>query len=253
MSEWLCEICWIQTKTFHHFYKRVESRHANQRKTNELSSSLSVPIKAERSDSPIEETCEPDLNIVKCEETELTEVGEIIDYNVYGSKSLRVTFLLSLTKKNSLPLPGEESETSEDDEQPSNKKCKNDDEDSSTTNNPAVDTKQNSRTESDEQDEQIRKFFTMKCDLCDNIEFKTLSDAQIHYRNVHNTRGYLMCCAKKYMYRYNILGHIQHHTDPIALRCDQCGKSFLDKRALKNHIQNVHSAENFPCDKCDKM
>lgn len=64
MPEWLCQICWIQTKTFHNFYKRIEIRHANYRPID----LASTQIKQEQSVSP-----EPEFDIVKCEEIELPE------------------------------------------------------------------------------------------------------------------------------------------------------------------------------------
>lgn len=62
MPEWLCEICWIQTKTFHNFYKRVEIRHGNYRRAI-----VSVEIKQERNGSPVD--LEPDY-LVKHEKVE---------------------------------------------------------------------------------------------------------------------------------------------------------------------------------------
>lgn len=62
MPEWLCEICWIQTKTFHNFYKRIEIRQGNYRRAI-----VSVEIKLERNVSPVD--LEPDY-LVKHEEVE---------------------------------------------------------------------------------------------------------------------------------------------------------------------------------------
>lgn len=76
MPEWLCEICWIQTKTFHQFYKRVETRHGNYCSSNALVSTDS--IKQERSDSPIDDqvNLELPIDIVKQEETDLLHTKE---------------------------------------------------------------------------------------------------------------------------------------------------------------------------------
>lgn len=63
-------MCWINTKTFHNFYKRVEWRQKNYRHSASVKAIVNfVSIKQERSDSP---AIEPDLNIVKCEVTEPT-------------------------------------------------------------------------------------------------------------------------------------------------------------------------------------
>lgn len=92
---YVCKICWTNVQTFHNFYKRVEwlhEKHSVAIKTN--SSSSVVQQKHSGSVSP-----EPDLNIVKCEETELRFVvtdlqikneecsdNDNVDFSQYQSK-----------------------------------------------------------------------------------------------------------------------------------------------------------------------
>lgn len=139
--------------------------------------------------------------------------------------------------------------------------------------------------EKEKEDAQIREFFTMKCELCSDVEFETLLRATQHYRKVHKVRGYLKCCGSKCFRRCQILEHIRYHTDPDGFRCKQCGKICKNKYSLKrhishhaplssrvhkcslcpssfalrgllnSHIKQNHSAKNgetFPCDKCGK-
>lgn len=138
--------------------------------------------------------------------------------------------------------------------------------------------------ERDIQDQRIREFFTMECDICSDIKFETFVCASRHYRKVHNIDGYLICCGKKYRRRCRLLEHMVLHTNPNALRCDQCDKSFNSERALKyhtenhlpidsraykcslcpisfgdasrlkRHVENTHlnKEKNIPCDKCNK-
>lgn len=70
MSEWLCRICWIQTKTFHDFYKKVEVRHGHCGRSNDLDSHIKQEPWQERSGFQRDESLELDLNLVKYEETE---------------------------------------------------------------------------------------------------------------------------------------------------------------------------------------
>lgn len=138
----------------------------------------------------------------------------------------------------------------------------------------------------DDQDKQIREFFSMKCELCVDVELENLLRVRQHYRKVHQIPGYLTCCGRKFTKRCKILDHIRYHTNPKALRCDECGKVCKDKNSLKLHISNhvpmesreykcnlctssftkpwllkIHmrskhtskTGEDFPCDKCDKM
>lgn len=89
-----------------------------------------------------------------------------------------------------------------------------------------------------QEDGRIREFFSMVCEICNDVEFETFVKAKNHYRNVHNTAGYLSCCGKKFLRRGRVLDHIHRHLNPDAYRCDPCGKRFADKFALKNHIEN---------------
>lgn len=136
-----------------------------------------------------------------------------------------------------------------------------------------------------ERNAQIRDLFTMRCDICSDVEFEDFLGARKHYHEVHNTRGYLICCGKKFWRRKAMLEHVRTHINPKAFECDMCGKRFsskfslvnhfsthtpLDSRAykcslcrssfgkeriLRVHVQATHNSktgENFPCDKCNK-
>lgn len=283
MSEWLCQICWIQTKTFHHFYKRIEFRHGNDSKSNVIVV-RSDEIKQERSVSP--QALEADLSLVKCEleETELTLTCEAMESQTkqegssFDCNDDQINFL------SQYGLFGEHLQTSNDE------KVKIDgDDDSSNADNqtPGPDIqlktyKSLSLSEQEEENAQMHEFFNMKCEICPDVEFETFVAAKKHYRSVHNTRGYLICCGKKIWRRYLIMQHIRRHINPDGIRCDQCGKSLINKYALKKHIaihqpvdsraykcslcsssytiagalkrhmEDQHSGAKFPCDKCDK-
>lgn len=99
------------------------------------------------------------------------------------------------------------------------------------------------------EDAQIREFFNMECEICSD-RFETFVKAKNHYRIVHNTAGYLTCCGKKFLRRGRVLDHIHRHLNPDAYRCDPCGKRFSDKFALKNHIEN-HEPFNSRAYKCN--
>lgn len=110
----------------------------------------------------------------------------------------------------------------------------------------------NSRTkDTADEDAQIREFFSMVCEICSD-KFETFIKAKNHYRIVHNTVGYLTCCGKKFLRRGRVLDHIHRHLNPDAYRCDPCGRSFADKFALKNHIENHEPFDSraFKCNLC---
>ncbi|KAG4070939.1 hypothetical protein HA402_001376 [Bradysia odoriphaga] len=265
MPEWVCEICWIQTKTFHHFYKRLEFRHKNC-----LSSIVFVKIdeiKQERSISPMEEALEADLNIVKCEEEKV------------------IAITTDNTETRNKDKSSDEDENDNSGDQNSEDGEATEDEDKLSFDKPNKYTL-HSRSEIEKQDAEIRKFFRMKCEICSDVELDTLKKARKHYRQVHKTRGYLICCGMKFKFRYRMLDHIQFHVNPDGHRCEQCGRSFKDKHrlkmhmkihiplnlrghkcslcskicttaaSLKHHVQHIHptdSSETFPCNQCDKI
>lgn len=130
------------------------------------------------------------------------------------------------------------------------------------------------------QDAEIYNFFSMKCDICSDVQFETLQKMRKHYRQVHKmAKGYLTCCGNKYHSRYLMMDHIQYHVNPDAHHCDQCNKSFGNRNMLRVHIQShvrthkctmcstsfpsaakltyhvrhKHTKEKIPCDQCGKV
>ncbi|XP_037044366.1 transcription factor grauzone-like [Bradysia coprophila] len=258
MPEWVCEMCWSQTKTFHHFYKRLELRHQNY--FNSIG--LVDEIKQERCVSPVEAAVEAFLFVDKCEEeTDIT------------------------IKTDDMQTPSMENSCDEDDDdnRGSQSEAKGSFDDD---NEPSVDKPRRynsiSRSEIERQDAEIRKFFPMKCDFCSDVDFDTLKKMRKHYRQVHKVaKGYLVCCGNKYASRFLMMDHIQYHVNPDAHRCDQCDKRFASRNLLKTHmkchirahkcslcsktfpsaaklnyhVQDRHSADTsvkFPCDQCVK-
>lgn len=64
---------------------------------------------------------------------------------------------------------------------------------------------------------QIRDYFKMECDICKCKFFKFL-EAKAHYRTEHKTRGYLLCCNRKYFHRGTVLDHIAFHVNPDSFK-----------------------------------
>lgn len=98
-------------------------------------------------------------------------------------------------------------------------------------------------------DAKIREYFTMSCDIC-NEPFETFRTAQKHYRAVHKSPGYIICCGKRFKRRGSAMDHISYHLNPDLFRCEPCGKRFSDKNALKLHIEN-HEPMSSRAHKCD--
>ncbi|XP_053674582.1 transcription factor grauzone-like [Anopheles nili] len=101
-----------------------------------------------------------------------------------------------------------------------------------------------------ENDQIIKDFFTLECEICSTPldNFGHLLD---HYRDAHNTKGYVRCCDKQFFRRYILVDHISAHRGTI--RCDICQKCYKTRRYLALHIAKSHSREEdrpFKCAKC---
>lgn len=72
-------------------------------------------------------------------------------------------------------------------------------------------------------EEEIRQYFNMKCELCPQ-EFQTLNDAVIHYPKAHSILyGYLKCLSsqcsqQKFGRQWYINEHIDFHENPEKFR-----------------------------------
>lgn len=75
--------------------------------------------------------------------------------------------------------------------------------------------------EKGQEDEVIRKYCRMECDLC-QTKFDKFLDAKSHYRQDHNRAGYILCnnnnCKKRFFRRFRILEHISTHFNPDIFR-----------------------------------
>ncbi|GAB0099161.1 hypothetical protein DMENIID0001_150070 [Sergentomyia squamirostris] len=100
----------------------------------------------------------------------------------------------------------------------------------------------------------IEEFFKMDCNLCQQ-SYNKLKDLQAHYREVHNRKGYVVCCNVKFNRPSKILQHFDHHMNPEAFKCEECGKSFKNKYGLRLHTENSHTPpelHKFKCPNCPK-
>ena len=64
-------------------------------------------------------------------------------------------------------------------------------------------------TQRDKQDELIRQFLSLDCDLC-SVSVDTFEDLLAHYKTRHNNaQGYIKCCQKTFKRRYVLLEHVK--------------------------------------------
>lgn len=90
----------------------------------------------------------------------------------------------------------------------------------------------------------------MFCDICQQ-PLESFSHARTHFRNEHNTIGYLICCGKKYKQRNRLIDHLNTHFN-VQYPCPVCGKTFDAKAYLTRHMAHHESVKLFECDHCGK-
>lgn len=92
----------------------------------------------------------------------------------------------------------------------------------------------------------------VQCQVCG----KTLKHMQIlktHMKEVHGDKSFTCnLCGLTLSCQRNLNTHMITHTTP-SIPCDQCGKLFKRKYAVKNHIRKFHmQIKEKMCDQCDK-
>lgn len=99
---------------------------------------------------------------------------------------------------------------------------------------------------------------------CPNCEFKTALRAklEVHVKTHYDERGYLCTeCGKTFKQAFQLQNHRVTHlkvSDPASVpnwsrkqECSQCKRTFCDSKALKKHIQSVHSnLRPYVCNVC---
>ncbi|XP_037037052.1 transcription factor grauzone-like isoform X1 [Bradysia coprophila] len=270
LAESICEMCWIHTKEFHEFYRRVEQFQKCVSKSTEENHSAHdetihiVHIKQE-------------LNVDKCEEVEMDALQIDTDCEDVDTKPDLNGIEYEEVEMDSLQISsseyeddeGETERTVDDEDQSNNHRQKNDEYESSRSS-----VKKSGRlslSEKLELESHITELFNMNCEICSDVQFRTLLEARKHYRKVHETEGFLMCCNKKFHQRVDVVQHIRHHInltehgpseqmeqeaqirELFAMKCDVCSDivNFETLLEVRQHYRKVHKSRGYLicCDK----
>ncbi|XP_055310508.1 zinc finger protein 69 homolog [Sitodiplosis mosellana] len=103
----------------------------------------------------------------------------------------------------------------------------------------------------------ISKFYRLECDQCDNEErtvFQNLSDLCQHYVDVHQIKGYVVCCSMKLIKPRAMALHMARHLQPDAFKCPECNKMLTCPKILQYHMQNhlPESQRPLACSQCPR-
>ncbi|XP_013102629.1 zinc finger protein 391-like [Stomoxys calcitrans] len=228
----LCMNCWNELNGFHKFFTRIQEAH-----TNILLCEIKSEFDPLEDNKNLESFVNESLNECEIEETSstATDYGQEIkididrDYNRILDKNY-------------------ESDDESTDHEQSN--AVSEENDSPLRRNEASDERKIIKRNTAEYDDFLKKHFQINCDKC-NEPFETFPLLAQHFSQVHNERGYAVCCGNKFVYRSCLVEHIRLHVDPDYYKCSYCTKRFTNKRNLQLHTL-LHVDKKYACDKCDK-
>ncbi|XP_049307758.1 zinc finger protein 665 isoform X2 [Bactrocera dorsalis] len=295
--KFICRICWDYVQTFHIFYENVKEVHkeaANSLKSVTLEEEI-LEIKEEilevkeelihivdaqveprrhrgrpkrqRGPETVEVPCESSIPLKECqvkiEELILLASASISRTDICNpseifSEVLEVKddILLKEYVENSISAYSSEAEEIESD---------NEDRHSKRVSR-KINKTEGVNKKTAESDEYIaKKNFKFTCCIC-QTSLKNFKHLKSHFREVHQTRGYVLCCGKKLPERGLLIDHIHLHEDPDYFKCKHCGKRMTERRSLDLHLQYKHASclkqhykikdtenqKSIPCLECDK-
>lgn len=107
--------------------------------------------------------------------------------------------------------------------------------------------------ELNKEDETIKQFFKIECDICGE-KYDKFHLLNSHFKNSHDKKGYLICCDTRLFSRSDALYHIKKHADPNLFKCRICDKTLANLKGLTSHMYTHSSKEDckFKCEDCPK-
>ena len=89
------------------------------------------------------------------------------------------------------------------------------------------------------------------CSICSKI-FKNKAGLRAHKSAVHAEKNYACdVCDKKFKKKDQLNTHISTHQDSIDI-CYACGITFTQKNNWTKHMKIYHLPQNFKCNHCPK-
>ncbi|XP_059224596.1 transcription factor grauzone isoform X2 [Stomoxys calcitrans] len=107
----------------------------------------------------------------------------------------------------------------------------------------------------EENEELIKKHIQMLCQICTHSS-NEFQDLMKHYKEEHpEVKPHIKCCERKLECPSDILQHAYYHENPEHFKCNECGRTFINKSALRDHYKQYHEPEEnlpFACDVCPR-
>ena len=92
-----------------------------------------------------------------------------------------------------------------------------------------------------------------KCDKC-SLQFNQNRDLKTHIMQKHSMQRPHVCgiCGKGFVHKFYLMEHMTYHTGERQFQCNICGKTFPGQSALTKHIKRHSNTRNHPCNLCSK-
>lgn len=91
----------------------------------------------------------------------------------------------------------------------------------------------------------------LSCDMC---EFKIAVGHKIALRHVlqHNQKHRFKCknCGKPFISRGNLHDHVSTYHENKKFKCSKCKSSFRYMKKLKQHVKKTHAEKKHKCKQC---
>lgn len=105
---------------------------------------------------------------------------------------------------------------------------------------------------------QTKDFLKIVLNICSEGQerpmFECLSDLCQHYVDVHQIKGYVVCCGLKLIKPRAMALHMARHLQPDAFKCPECNKMLTCPKILQHHMQNhlPESQRPLACPQCPR-
>ncbi|XP_055623176.1 transcription factor grauzone-like [Toxorhynchites rutilus septentrionalis] len=238
---YVCEDCWKEVKHFHHFYMMIEKVHAEMKLSSDRDKLYSPKTEFISSASENRYTSVAPQDSETCNE-QITNESETVDLEeVYiKNESSHDTS----EKEDSVDNESEdEDESMEETSKPSKYQCK---EKLSKIFHKPVEVIV-------EEDKKISQHCKLECDEC-KTSFPNFTQFKRHFREVHQTKGYVVCCNRKFHKRVHLVEHVTKHINPDAFKCTICNKTYCNSTGLSLHMTKHGAQDGLPhkCDQCER-
>ncbi|XP_065367079.1 zinc finger protein 62 homolog [Calliphora vicina] len=252
---WICRHCWKEISTFHNFYCKVEMVHRNYQqtmRTTMVQSNFAETLEKSIIKQEIESNVESNSTNYNTNDIPMKEIKSEFccytnndsdmpeAYNEYRSPEAICLEPLNIKEELCKEFESEDEEPLKNNIKTVNKQYETENVWSGKTAQETLiqDKTVNQNDNFNEKTDQFEDLFKdLKCNNCD-VPLKDFRMLRIHYRKEHNTKGFAICCGKKFFKRFSFVDHLRLHKDPNFFKCQICTKTFSSSYGLDKHMES---------------